>query len=39
MAHWTDGFKDSEGKGPLDGIRVLDLGRYRQDPDMTKEIR
>ena len=32
MAHWTDGFKNAEGKGPLDGIRVLDLGRYQAGP-------
>ena len=32
MAHWTDGFKDSDGEGPLDGIRVLDLGRYQAGP-------
>ena len=32
MAHWTDGFKDGDGKGPLDGIRVLDLGRYQAGP-------
>ncbi|NQW16901.1 MAG: CoA transferase [Chloroflexi bacterium] len=32
MTHWSDGFKDASGKGPLDGIRVLDLGRYQAGP-------
>lgn len=32
MSDWIEGFKKSEGKGPMDGIRVLDLGRYQAGP-------
>ena len=30
--HLINGFKDHSGPGPLDGIRVLDLGRYQAGP-------
>lgn len=32
MSHWTDGFKNGDGSGPLKGLRVLDLGRYQAGP-------